>query len=124
VKIEAGGAFSMSGTKGMMHYDLEIKLQAVQLHEEEGMSYVQVADQLGIRKAERIEKWCRAYRREGELAFHKPIGRPRKDEPEQLTLARLRMGNALLKKFRSELRTAILARRNIGSSSTTEESTL
>jgi transposase len=114
----------MSGTKGMTHYDLEIKLQAVQLHEQEGLTYFQVADQLGIRKAERIEKWCRAYRREGELAFHKPIGRPRKDEPEQVTLARLRMENALLKKFHSELRTAMLARRNIGSSSTTEEPTL
>ncbi len=114
----------MSGTKGMTHYDLEIKLQAVQLHEQEGLSYFQVADQLGIRKAERIKKWCRAYRREGELAFHKPIGRPRKDEPEQVTLARLRMENALLKKFRSELHRIMPARRNIGSSSTTEESIL
>jgi transposase len=114
----------MSGTKGMTHYELEIKIQAVHLHEQEGLSYVQVAEQLGIRKAERIEKWCQAYRREGELAFHKPVGRPRKDEPEQVTLARLRMENALLKKFHSELRTAMLARRNIGSSSTTEEFTL
>ena len=114
----------MSGTKGMTHYNLEIKLQAVQLHEQEGLTYFQVADQLGIRKAERIEKWCRAYRREGELAFHKPVGRPHKYEPEQLTLARLRMENALLKKFQSELRKGMLARRNIGSSSTTEEPTL
>ncbi len=114
----------MSGSKGMTHYDLTIKLQAIQLHEEEGLSYVQVADQLGIRKAERIKKWYQAYRKEGELAFHKPIGRPRKDEPEQLALSRLRMENALLKKFRSELHRAMLARRNIGSSSTTEESTL
>lgn len=114
----------MSGTKGMTHYDLVIKLQSVQLHEQSGMSYAQIADQIGIRKAERIKKWCRAYRREGELAFHKPIGRPRKDEPEQLSLARLRMENALLKKFQSELRKGMLARRNIGSSSTTEEPTL
>ena len=108
----------------MTHFDLKIKLQAVQLHEQDDLSYIQVADQLGIRKAERIKKWCQAYRKEGELAFHKPIGRPRKDEPEQLTLARLRMENALLKKFRSELPRAMLARRNIGSSSTTEETTL
>jgi transposase len=114
----------MSGTKGMTHYSLEIKLQAVRLHEQEDMTYTQVADQLGIRKAARIEKWCQAHRRDGELAFHKPIGRPRKDEPEQLSLARLQMENALLKKFRSELHRTMLARRNIGSSSTTEESTL
>jgi transposase-like protein len=114
----------MTGTIGMMHYSLETKLQAVQLHEEEGLSYVQVADQLGIRKAERIKKWCQAYRKEGELAFHKPIGRPSKDVSEQVTMARLRMENALLKKFQSELRKGTLARRNIGSSSITEESTL
>jgi transposase-like protein len=110
----------MSGTKGMIHYSLELKLQAVHLHEQEDLSYSQIAEQLGIRKAERIEKWCQAFRKEGELAFHKPIGRPRNDESEQLTLARLRMENALLKKFHSELRTHLLARRNIGSSNTTE----
>jgi transposase len=114
----------MSGTRGMTHYDLEIKLQAIHLHEQEGLSYKQIAEQLGIRKAERIRKWYQAFRRVGELAFNKPIGRPRKDESEQLTIARLQMENTLLKKYQSELRRAMLARRNIGSSSITEESTL
>lgn len=114
----------MSGTKGMTHYSWELKMQAIQLREEAGLSYAQIAEQLGIRKAGRIEAWYRAYRREGEFAFHKPIGRPRKNEAEQASLARLRMENALLKKFRSELRMAMLARRNIGLSSITEEPTL
>ena len=113
----------MSGTKGMNHYPVEVKLEAMQLHEEGGLSFAEVAEQLGIRKAARIEAWYRAYQREGELAFHKPIGRPRKDEAEEVTLARLRMENALLKKFRTELRTAMLARRNIGSLNNAEEST-
>jgi len=108
----------MSGTKGMLHYRLEVKLEAVRLHEEESLTYAQVAERLGVRKADRIEVWCRTYRREGELAFHRPIGRPRKDEPEQATMARLRMENALLKKYRTELRKATLARRNIGSLNT------
>jgi transposase-like protein len=112
----------MSGTKGMNHYSLEVKLQAMQLHEEARLSFGQIAELLGIRKADRIEAWYRAYRREGELAFHKPIGRPRKDEAEEITLARLRMENALLKKFHTELRKAMLARRDIGSSNTTERS--
>ena len=103
----------MSGTKGMTHYSLEIKLQAVQLHEN-GLSYAQVAEQLGIRKAGRIERWCSAYRQEGELAFHRPIGRPKKDPSEAETLERLRMENALLKKFHTELRKSMLVRRNIG----------
>jgi transposase-like protein len=112
----------MSGTKGMTHYSLETKLLAIQLHEQEGLTYAQVAEQLDIRKPDRIEKWYRAYRYEGELAFHKHIGRPRK-QPTQESLETLRRENALLKKFHSELRKGMLARRNIGSSNTTEEAT-
>jgi transposase-like protein len=115
--------FSMSGTKGMTHYPPGVKLEAMQLHEEAGLSFAQIAEQLGIRQAARIKAWYRAYRREGELAFHKPIGRPRKAEPELVSLARLRMENALLKKFRTELRKAMLAKRNIGLSNTTERNT-
>ncbi len=113
----------MSGTKGMNHYPREVKVEAMRLHEEAGLSFAQIAERLGIRKAARIEAWHRAYHREGELAFLKKSGRPRKDEPEQMTVARLRMENALLKKFHSELRKSMLAKRNIGSSSNTGRST-
>jgi transposase len=113
----------MTGNKGMTHYGLETKLNAVHLHEEEGLSYAQVAERLGMRKASRIEAWCSAYRREGELAFHRPIGRPRKAQSEAENIQRLQMENALLKKFHTELRKAMLARRDIGSSSTTERHT-
>jgi transposase-like protein len=107
----------------MTRYPLETKLAAVRLHQEQGLTYAAIAEQLGIRQAARIEAWCRTYRQEGEAAFHKPLGRPRKDEGEAVTMARLRMENALLKKFRTELRKAMLARRDIGSSNTTERST-
>jgi transposase len=110
----------MSGTKGMTHYALESKLEAVRLHEEEGLTYAQVAERLGIRKAARIERWCSAFRQEGEMALHKPIGRPRKDASKEATIVRLRMENELLKKFRTELRKAMLVRRDIGSSNITE----
>jgi transposase len=113
----------MSGNKGMTHYSLETKLQAIRLHEEEGLSYARIAQQLGMRKASRIEGWCSAYRREGELAFHRPIGRPRKAQGEAENIERLQMENALLKKLHTELRKAMLARRDIGSWNTTEEST-
>jgi transposase-like protein len=112
----------MSGTKGMTHYSREIKLLAIELHEREGLTYAQVADKLEIRKPDRIAAWYRAYRREGKLAFDKSIGRP-SNQPPQETLERLRRENALLKKFHSELRKAMLARRNIGLSSTTGEPT-
>jgi transposase-like protein len=94
----------MAGIKGMLHYDAETKRKAVELFLEEQRSYASIAQELGIRKANRIEIWVRMYRREGESSFSKPIGRPRKEESEQRELERLRMENALLKKFRAELR--------------------
>ena len=114
----------MSGTKGMTHYSLEIKLQAIQLHETEGLTYAQVADQLGMRKAERIEIWVRQYRHEGEAGLcKKGSGRPRKVHTDQERLAQLEMENALLKKYHTELRKAMLAKRNIGSSNISEKNT-
>ena len=111
----------MSGRKGMVHYVLEVKREAVRLVEEEHLSYAEVAKRLGIRKAERIERWVAMYRKEGEQSFLKRLGRPPKAESEQRELERLRMENALLKKFHSELRKVPLAQRNIGRSTTTKK---
>ncbi len=111
----------MSGRKGMVHYALEVKKEAVRQVEEEHLSYAEVAEGLGIRKAERIERWVAMYRKEGEASFHRPIGRPRKAEAEMRELERLRMENALLKKFHSELRELQLVQRNIGRSTTTKK---
>ena len=113
----------MSGQKGMLHYKVEIKQEAVRLVQEEHMTYAAVADELKIRKADRIKAWVRMYRREGELSFHKPIGRPLKTESEEREVERLRMENALLKKFHTELRKVQLAQRNIGRSTTTRKNT-
>ena len=113
----------MSGTQGMTHYPIETKILAIQLHETGGLTYAQVAEQLGIRQADRIKVWNRGYRSEGLAAFEKPIGRPRKEVQERPLLEQLEMENALLKKFHTELRKIMLARRDIGSLSTTEETT-
>ena len=113
----------MSGRKGMVHYRLEVKQEAVRLVEEEHLRYEEVAAKLGIRKAERIEIWVRMYRQEGEASFHKRIGRPPKAETEESELKRLRMENALLKKFHSELRKLQPAQRNIGRSTITGKNT-
>ncbi len=113
----------MSGRKGMLHYKVETKQEAVRLVLEEHMTYATVASGLGIRKAERIKAWVGMYRREGELSFHKPIGRPLKTESEEREVKRLRMENALLKKFHTELRKVQLAQRNIGRSTTIRKNT-
>ena len=111
----------MSGTKGMLHYGVATKQEAVRLVIEEHHNYAEVAVLLGIRKSARIEAWVHMYCREGELSFHKPIGRPRKIQTEQRELERLRMENALLKKFHTELHGMRLALRNIGQSTTSEK---
>ena len=114
----------MSGKKGMKHYALEVKLEAVRMFFEEGMTRAEITKVLGLRSSGRVEVWTRQYRREGVEAFTKPIGRPRKvSESEEAELARLRMENTLLKKYHSELRKEMLAKRNIGSSTNTEKNT-
>lgn len=115
----------MSGKKGMVHYRKETKLLAVQMCLEQGKTHTETAQELGLPRGELVRQWVRCFRREGEAGFDKPIGRPRKTPLTQpVYIARLEMENALLKKFHTELRTAMLARRNIGSSNTTEDSTL
>jgi transposase-like protein len=112
----------MAGKKGMKHYTLETKLLAVELCLEQGNSQGQIARRLNLPRKELVEQWVRRYRQEGEQGFHKPIGRPRKMPLSQVGyIARLEMENTLLKKFHTELRKVMLARRDIGSLSTTEE---
>lgn len=92
----------MSGQKGMKHYSAELKREAVRRFLEEGRTCRQIAQELEIRRAERIEVWVRDFRREGDVGLTKPKGRPRKGEQNELE--RLRMENFLLKKFHEELR--------------------
>ena len=56
----------MSGRKGMLHYRVETKQEAVRLVLEEHGSDAEVAVLLGIRKSARLEAWVHMYRREGE----------------------------------------------------------
>lgn len=114
----------MSGKKGMKHYPREVKLEAVRLFFEEGMTRAEITKALGLRSPGRVEVWARQYRREGVEAFTKPVGRPRKVAKSQAAeLGRLRMENRLLKKYHSELRKEMLAKRNIGLSTNTEKNT-
>ena len=114
----------MAGKKGMGHYPVEMKLEAVRLFFEEGRTHAEITQKLEIRSSTRVKVWVRQYRREGEMVFSKPIGRPRKQaDSEQAELERLRMENALLKKFHTELRKEAHAKRNIGLSITIAKNT-
>lgn len=114
----------MAGKKGMKHYPVETKLEAIQLFYEEGKTRAEITSILGIRDPHRVKAWLKQYRREGIERFNKPKGRPRKQpESEQAELERLRMENALLKKYHTELHEEVLAKRNIGLSISTEKNT-
>lgn len=117
----------MAGKKGMKHYPLALKLEAVRLHEEEGQSYQEITEALKIRDRGRVEKWLREYRVKGQAAFGrgpgKKKGRPPKRENTESYIVRLEMENDLLKKYHAELRKLEHARRNIGSSTTKKENT-
>ena len=118
----------MPGKKGMKHYSREIKLEAVRLDHEEGKTRAEIAEILGIRDPIRVKVWLRQYRKEGEGAFDRKrrtglLGRRPKKENQEAYIARLEMENELLKKFHAELRKGRLAKRNIGSSNDTEETT-
>ena len=111
----------MAGIKGMKRYPIEIKLEVVRMFYEDGKTRAEIAQALGLRGEIRVKKWVQTYRREGEQGFCKPIGRPRKVHNEAAHIQQLEMENALLKKYHTELRKSLLAKRNIGSSFNTEE---
>lgn len=113
----------MSGKKGMKHYPVEMKLEAVRQFYEERKTRAEITEALGIRDPNRVKAWLKQYRREGVAGYFQPIGRPRKRPSEEQELERLRMENDLLKKFHTELRKEVLAKRNIGSFNITNQNT-
>lgn len=115
----------MAGKKGMKNFCLETKLLAVQMFIEQGYTQKQIAEELTLPRKELVKQWVGRYRREGVQGFQKTKGRPRKKPYSQESyVARLEMENALLKKFHTELRKSMLAKRDIGLLNITEESIL
>ena len=114
----------MSGKKGMKKYPAEVKLEAMRLFYDAGKTRAEITRILDLRDPQRVKAWLKQYRREGAVGFAKAQGRPHKQaKSEQAELERLRMENALLKKFHTELWEVQLAQRNIGRSTTTKKNT-
>jgi len=112
----------MAGIRGMKHYPKEMKLRAIEMFLEEGKTYNQIKEEFGLKSKDRVKVWVRQYRQEGIAAFNKPKGRPRKSpENAQTEIERLRMENALLKKYHTDMHQHMLAKRNIGQSITTRK---
>ena len=101
----------MSEIKGMLHYKVEIKQEAVRLVREEHLTYAAVAAKLGCERLKESKYECEC------------IGRKESSRSISRLEVRLRMKNALLKKFHTELRGVQLAQRNIGRSTTRGKNT-
>jgi transposase len=113
----------MAGKKGMKPYPKAVKLEAIRLFYEGGLTRRAIEEKLGLSKG-RVKVWLRLYRREGEAGLQKPRpGRAPKRANTEAYIRRLEMENDLLKKLHAELRKEGLAKRNIGSSTKIEKDT-
>jgi len=95
----------MARKKGSKDYPLEIKLEAIRLHEEEGLTYKEITAQLNIRDPRRASVWTGIFRKDGIEGLKKPRrGRPKKDRDSlEARIKRLEMENTLLKALAIEL---------------------
>jgi len=95
----------MARKKGSKDYPLETKLEAIRLHEKEGLTYQEITKRLAIQDPGRIKSWMRIYRSEGKEGLKKPRrGRPRKDRDSlEARIRQLEMENTLLKALAIEL---------------------
>ena len=59
----------MAGKKGIKHYPRELKLEAIRLFFEAGMTKREIVEALGVNDKRRVQKWLQKYRAEGEAAF-------------------------------------------------------
>ena len=85
-------------------YSIETKLKAVKMYLEEGLPEHQIADTIGIVDKDRVRKWARKYRQQGEAGLIDRRGRKPGKEDLDAYVRRLEMENELLKKFHARLR--------------------
>lgn len=74
--------FGEEGLRRKQHnatYPTQFKLNAVNLYLTTGKSYREIANELKINNSAQIARWVLDYRENGELAFSKTRGRPRKE---------------------------------------------
>ena len=73
----------MSGKKGMRKYPVELKLEAIRLHYEEGKTRAEVTALLGIGNASVVKEWGQVYRREGVSGLKKRKGDHARAKPSK-----------------------------------------
>jgi transposase len=77
----------MKGQK-FKHYPESLKVEAVQLHIEEGWSYRKITEHLNIHDQDRVKNWMRKYRECGLAGFEDKRGNPGLSTVNQTTFLR------------------------------------
>lgn len=79
-------------------YSLELKKEAIRLHVEEKWTYRQITDHLQIHDLDRVKKWMRKYREQGEFGLLDQRGRREEYVDADRQIKQLQRENELLKK--------------------------
>jgi transposase len=70
---------------------------------EEGYTYSQITETLGITDKDRVRAWLRKYKEEGKEAFFDKRGRRKKYKDHDRYVRKLEMENKILKKYQEIL---------------------
>jgi transposase len=94
------------------HYPESIKREAIRLREVEKWTNRAITEHLGIYHIDRVKKWVRTFRRQGECVFEDRRGNPFREQTEASRYVKhLEMENAVLKKW-LEILNQEVSRRN------------
>jgi transposase-like protein len=96
-------------TQSIKHqrYSKKVKLEAIRLVMEEDERVQAVCDRLGIRHRDNVYEWIKKYKKYGESAFDRTIGRPMNKDTSVSTderVDRLQLEVDALKKYLEILR--------------------
>jgi transposase len=98
------------------HYPESLKREAIRLREEEKWTNRAIAEHLGINDINRVKRWVRVYREQGERAFEDRRGNPHREQTEESRyIKRLELENTVLKKWLAILNQEV-SKRNTKSS--------
>ncbi|MHA2853820.1 transposase [Paenibacillus lautus] len=87
----------MKGQK-LKQYSKEVKLEAIRLHVEEKWTYRQINEHLGIQDKDRMKRWMRKYREQGEFGLLDQRGRRKEYIDQDRYVQKLKRENEMLKK--------------------------
>lgn len=79
-------------------YPEGLKLEAVRLHVEEQWTYRQISEHLGIQDKDRVKRWMRKYREQGEFGLLDGRGRRKEYINQERYVQQLKRENTMLKK--------------------------